>query len=320
MTKRDSLSLPWSDLVKEAGIFFNSRTSRFESRRDTSTKNIIGRINSPLSAILQITRKCNMKCLFCSETEMIKDPSLEDLKIMKENLTGTPRIFLSGGEPAVRRDLDKIIDLFYGSFIIGLPTNALIPDYLISIIKEKVAFVNVGLDGPRNITKRIRGDYDAIMRGIDKLILSQIDISLTSVIMRSTLDSILYTCQIADVLKANKLKLTTPVPKGRALNLPKAEYINYSEANNLFKLIRAAKKKYGWNPKITLTIWTPEVEGYSILIYPNGNTYAWPVYNQKDKAMLLGNILKDTIQDIWLNYPFKENHINKYLGKSIFMA
>lgn len=261
-----------------------------------------------------------MKCVFCSETEMIKDPSLEDLKVMKENLAGTPRIFLSGGEPAVRRDLDKIIDLFYGSFIIGLPTNALIPDDLISIIKEKVAFVNVGLDGPRNTTKRIRGDYDTIMKGIDKLISSKINISLTSVVMRSTLDSILYTCQIADVLRANKLKLTTPVPKGRALSLPKAEYINYSEAKILFKLIKAAKNKYGWTPKITLTIWTPEVEGYSILIYPNGNTYAWPVYDQKDKALLLGNVLKDKIQDIWLNYPFKENHINKYLGKSIFVA
>jgi organic radical activating enzyme len=33
------------------------------------------------------------------------------------------RVFLSGGEPLLRRDLPEIVDM-YSSFIIGLPTNA----------------------------------------------------------------------------------------------------------------------------------------------------------------------------------------------------
>jgi hypothetical protein len=58
-------------------------------------------------------------------------------------------------------------------------------------------------------------------------------------------------------------------------------------------------------------------EGYSLLVYPNGETYAWPVYDADDKVMLLGNLKEETIQYIWRKYPFKKNHITKYLGKSI---
>jgi molybdenum cofactor biosynthesis enzyme MoaA len=39
------------------------------------------------------------------------------------NLAGVQRVFLSGGEPLLRRDLPDIVDMYSG-FILGLPTNA----------------------------------------------------------------------------------------------------------------------------------------------------------------------------------------------------
>ena len=98
---------------------FNSDTCRFES------DNNLEKINAPLSVILQITRRCDLSCAFCSETERMPDQSMEDILRMKNNLLGVPRVFLSGGEPLLRNDLEEIIDIFYKDFIIGLPTNAI---------------------------------------------------------------------------------------------------------------------------------------------------------------------------------------------------
>ena len=103
--------------------------------------------------------------------------------------------------------------------------------------------------------------------------------------MRSTIESIFYTCQIADVLGARKVKLVLPIPKGNALNLSKEKYLAHDECIPIFERIIKEKELYGWKPKITFTTWSKETEGYSLLVYPNGQTYARPVYDQADKVL-----------------------------------
>lgn len=299
------------------GVLFNRNSCRFEAIKN---KEIIFD-ELPLSVILQITRHCNFSCVFCSETVKMEDPSLDELKKIKDNLCGVPRVYLSGGEPLLRKDLPEILDIFYSSFILGLPTNAVIhtPE-IVRILKKKVDFVNVGIDGPRNITSKIRGNYDKIMRGIHYFKEYDISLSLSCVVLSSTKDATILTCQIADLVGAKKLKLILPIPKGNALNLPKSEYLTLEEAVVLFAYVKKTKEIYGWTPTITLTTWGHDVEGYSLLVYPNGNTYAWPVYDQPDKVLLLGNLIDESIKSIWARNPYKQNHYNKYLGKSIFVA
>lgn len=301
--------------VKE-GIFFNKNSCRFETNQDKLSVDDL-----PLSVILQVTRRCNFSCVFCSETEMMADPTLEDMQRMRDNLCGIPRVYLSGGEPLLRKDLPEILDMFYGNFVVGLPTNAVIhtPE-LMKILKERVDFVNIGLDGPRNVTTRIRGNYDKIMRGIHRFQEYGISLSLSCVVLSSTKGAVPFTCQIADLVEAKKLKLILPIPKGNALDLPASEYLSLEESATLFAEVKAAKDMYGWTPKITLTTWGPDVQGYSLLVYPDGNTYAWPVYDQPDKVLLLGNLIEEPVKDIWTKNPYKQNHYNKYLGKSIFVA
>ncbi len=301
-------------------INFNKDICRFELKDDININNILNEINLPLSVILQITRRCPFSCVFCSETEQIPDPSLEELVKMRDNLEGASRLFLSGGEPLIRKDFKEVVDIFYGNFILGLPTNAVASESMLRVIKEKIDFVNVGLEGPRSITSRVRGDYDLIMKGIYNFIKKGIPFSLTCVVLRSTMESIILTCQMADVLGAKKLKLILPIPKGNALKLSKDEYLSKKEGEAIFNDIKTSKEKYDWRTKITFTIWTKETEGYSLLIYPNGETYAWPVFHLKDKVLPLGNILNESIKSIWERYPYKLNHIKKYLGHSIYIC
>ncbi|WP_396231017.1 radical SAM protein, partial [Frankia sp. EI5c] len=79
--------------------------------------------NGPLSVILQVTKRCNFDCSFCSETLQEPDPTLAALERVRDNLAGVPRVFLSGGEPLLRRDIVDVVDMFAGT-VIGLPTNA----------------------------------------------------------------------------------------------------------------------------------------------------------------------------------------------------
>lgn len=298
------------------GIFFNRNSCRFEVCKGEVISDSL-----PLSVILQVTRQCNFSCVFCSETEKMDDPTIEEMQLMRDNLRGVPRVYLSGGEPLLRKDLPDVLDLFYGDFVVGLPTNAVIhTSGLMQILKERVDFVNIGMDGPRNVTIRIRGDYDKIMKGIRRFQEHGISLSLSCVVLSSTKDAVLFTCQIADLMEARKLKLILPIPKGNALDLPESEYLSQKEAEVLFAEVKKAKETYGWTPKITLTAWGPDVEGYSLLVYPDGNTYAWPVYDQAEKVLLLGNLIEESIGDIWTKNPYKQNHYNKYLGKSIFVV
>src|ERR1700760_2777350 len=56
----------------------------------------------PLSVILQVTKRCNFDCSFCSETLQLPDPTIAQLDTVRSNLTGVSRVFLSGGEPLLR--------------------------------------------------------------------------------------------------------------------------------------------------------------------------------------------------------------------------
>ena len=297
-------------------VVYNDETHRL-NLSNIGIDELLSNLDRPLSVILQITRNCHFNCEFCSEKDQMPDPSLDELSLYESHLKDVPRIFLSGGEPLTRNDFKEIVDIFSKKHILGLPTNAVASEKNIKVIKDNHISVNVGLDGPRAITSRVRGDYDFIMKGVREFIKNDIPFSLTAVVLRSTLDSILYTCQMADALGAKKMKFVLPIPKGNALNLDKCEYITEEEALSVCDRIAEAKEKFDWKTVFTFSIWNENTNGYSILVYPNGKTYAWPALDYQDKVLLLGDLHTDTIEEIWERYPYKFNHINKYLGNGV---
>lgn len=297
-------------------VMYNEETHRL-NLVETNINELFSTLNRPLSVILQITRNCHFNCEFCSEKDQMPDPSIDELEKYEKKLELVPRIFLSGGEPLTRNDFNEIVEIFSNKHILGLPTNAVASERNMEIIKRNKISVNVGLDGPRAITSRIRGDYDFIMKGLKGFIKNDIPFSLTAVVLRSTLDSVLYTCQMADALGARKMKFVLPIPKGNALKLDKSEYITETEAMRVCDKIYETKIKFGWKTIYTFSIWNEKTDGYSILVYPNGKTYAWPALEYEDKVLMLGDLHEDTIEEIWERYPFKYNHINKYLGDGV---
>jgi MoaA/NifB/PqqE/SkfB family radical SAM enzyme len=273
----------------------------------------------PLSVIVQVTKRCDFNCGFCSETLQMADPTLDQLDTIRTSLAGVPRVFLSGGEPLLRRDLPEIVDMYSG-FIIGLPTNATRGLVMAPRLAGKVAFVNIGFDGPRSTFSRVRGDYDKAMTGVRAFGEAGLPVSLSAVVLRSTVHALPYLYQIADVLDAGKLKLILPLRKGNALGLDGHEFITVEEARDTFERLTELRTVHDWRPAVRMTPWTAETEGHMIVIEPDGNAQAWPVYDRPDLFLPLGNLLEEPITAIWDRYPYKANHYAKYLGRSIYTA
>ena len=71
------------------------------------------------AAYLQLTRKCNNKCVFCSNPQFEQEPSWNDLKkqVLGFKSQGINEIILTGGEPTLSEylfDLIKLIKEEYG--------------------------------------------------------------------------------------------------------------------------------------------------------------------------------------------------------------
>lgn len=312
------------------GITFSKTGHYFTTKMtDAELATVSESIDRPLSVIYQVTRRCNFDCNFCNETMQLKDPTLDQIAAIQHNLAGVPRVFLSGGEPLIRRDFIEIVDIFR-DHIIGVPTNATRGHFMAPRLAGKVSFINVGLEGPRNTTNRVRGDYDKVMRGILAFKEAGLPLSISAVVLRSLLTSLPFTYQIADVLEAGKVKLIHPIRKGNGLSLADSEFLTLDESGELFRSMKALADEHGWKPGLRMTTWTRDTEGYSILVYPDGSAWSWPVYGgsaelgeqggPEDKVAYLGDLKEESISVIWQRYTFKLNHLRKYLGKSIMVS
>jgi MoaA/NifB/PqqE/SkfB family radical SAM enzyme len=62
----------------------------------------------PTAVNLEVTRRCNARCDFCRYPQVREDPRLDDYRPVVERLKPT-LLTLSGGEPLLRKDLERLI-------------------------------------------------------------------------------------------------------------------------------------------------------------------------------------------------------------------
>ncbi|MFD7896504.1 radical SAM protein [Streptomyces sp. NPDC059743] len=321
MTDLGTLTIPKKKTLDVGnGVSFSTNGHYFTAPSELDLDTCIDGLTAPLSVIAQVTKRCDMDCDYCSETLQRPDPTLDQLDTMRKNLKGVKRAFLSGGEPLLRKDFSEIVDMWHKDFILAVPTNATHGHQHARNIAGKIAYANIGLEGPRGVTNRVRGDYDTIMKGVQALQEAGIPLALSTVVLRSYSEYLPYTVQIADMLGAGKVKLIMPLRKGNALDLAEHEFMSHEEADSVYRRIMELRTTLMWRPAVRLTKWTPENEGHMICVEPNGMANAWPVYVAKDLFEPLGNVMEEPITELWKRYRFKRNHVTKYLGRSILAA
>ncbi len=132
--------------------------------RSTRRKKHLGTV------ILFVTSRCNAFCQTCFYHEELNHPgdmTFAQIEKISRTMPQITDLWLSGGEPTLRRDVSQIIDTFInnnGVERIIIPTNALIKSKVFAIVDQALGrrekldlYLNVALDGYGDTHDRIRG-------------------------------------------------------------------------------------------------------------------------------------------------------------------
>lgn len=131
--------------------------------------------------ILYVTSRCNLKCNMCFYADSLNAPSgdgltLAEMEKISKSLPHLMQLTMTGGEPFLRRDLNRIIGYFCensGVRNFTIPTNGTYTEAtqrIMTEVLEKYPYatfkVGISLDGTKEVHNTIRGwdgSYDKIV-------------------------------------------------------------------------------------------------------------------------------------------------------------
>lgn len=145
---------------------------------------------------LEITKKCNARCTFCSCWQEGQSDELADyspiIRIFRPVL-----VSVSGGEPLMRKDYAEVIKGIrpYCHYLVLITNGAMLnPESARKLVDSGVDQICVSLDylGKRHDeTRRVSGLFDHLSQIIPALTNAGYKIALNTIIMESNLDEIL---------------------------------------------------------------------------------------------------------------------------------
>lgn len=166
------------------------------------------RKRAPLFVSWQITRRCNLRCLYCDYWSRKKEEELNSQSVFRiiDDLAklGTLAVSFTGGEPLLRDDIGEIISYADNKGIYSkINTNGILIPQKIDQIRLTNQ-VNLSFDGPEVVHDRVRGNgsFRAVLEAVN--ILKKMNkkivfhVTLTKYNLAS-LDFILDKCKELDV-------------------------------------------------------------------------------------------------------------------------
>jgi MoaA/NifB/PqqE/SkfB family radical SAM enzyme len=303
------------------GLVFSDKDQHFENTGEEDVDALVASMHLPLSLTFQLTRGCNLRCVYCSEPPGIATRKYETVLEMIDKLQGMRRIIFSGGEPMLYTRFWDVMEYARDKFEkVVLSTNAThITRENIDRLKELVDYIDITVDGPRHQHNIIRGNYELVMRGLIQVAAAGIPFSTICVYLPQNRDAIHYICQTGDALGAVKVKILTPIPKGRSVSIFQ-DFVTGDQITRLHEYLKQEKEKNGWKIRITITDWMRVGQGHAILVEPDGRIIAPPVWDHEDCILPFGNLADSRAEDLWQSYQFKENHLKKYLEHTLVVA
>jgi MoaA/NifB/PqqE/SkfB family radical SAM enzyme len=295
----------------EKGVYYNPTKDSylFTTRSDTD----IG----PISLGFQVTRKCNLNCIHCCESEKIPDSSLLKIKKIAKKLRedGRKRICITGGEPLCRTDIKDIIKIFYdqGMFL-TLSTNGLnVTNEILNFAKKYIVNIRFSLHGLEKTHDRVvrqKGAFKKTIEAIELSIKKNIHVGVIFSVLRINSDEIIDVARLCEKIGVEKFIIFSLIARGRARKIFDKQFIHVSEIRSIMEKINKIKKKENWNLEVNLVDW--RVEGQCILVFPDGTMIGTPSFKSPKNTFILGNVLKEDIKKMWDKYPFKQNYVSYY--------
>jgi len=169
---------------------------------------LLDRLGRPLETLrVSITDRCNFRCVYCMPKEVFgRDYAFLDRRelLSFEEITRVVGVFaslgvrtvrLTGGEPLVRRDVERLIDQLAAipDLELALTTNgALLPQKAQALADAGLSRVTVSLDSVDDAQFRALNDVDfpvdRVLEGIDAAAAAGLPVKINAVVKRGAND------------------------------------------------------------------------------------------------------------------------------------
>ena len=190
---------------------------------------------------ISVTSRCNFRCLYCmpntpfswepKENLLSYEEMFEFVKIAIDN--GITKIRLTGGEPLLRKDLDKFINMIISyapNIDLALTTNGYFLKGNAKLLKDAgLKRINISLDSlKKDIYQKIaqKDVFENVIKGIEESIKVGLKVKLNAVILKGLNDN-----EIVDLYEYSK-KLNVPI-----------RFIEYMENNTADNQIKGIESK-----------------------------------------------------------------------------
>ena len=282
--------------------------------------------------ILHITNFCNFRCAHCFvdfETKK-KDLKFEDYEKLSKKINDLFWLDVGGGEPFLRKDLYKIVNLFKKD-VVAIPTNGFLTDNIIDQVKKIDTSgceltINFSLDGMKDTHNKIRKNeksWDKVwytyekMKSLDK---KNLKLRVITVINNKNFHEIIPLMKEVQshgidfhsvmLLRGETLDETVDLPKIEDLNELAKDMFNilsnydYGVGGNSARILRNYHR-YLWKTSIDILQKKDQVIP---CLAGRSNLVIWGDGNVASCEMLppVGNINKNSIDEILVSDEMKK--------------
>ncbi|MDF1564253.1 MAG: radical SAM protein [Deltaproteobacteria bacterium] len=180
--------------------------------------------------------RCNNRCLFCGQAEVreadaqpVAEPALR-AALEAARASGSPGVWLVGGEPTLREDLPQLIGLAreVGFSRVGLQTNGrrlAYGGYRQDLLAAGLTDLEVSLQGSsadcHDHLTRVPGAFEQTLRGLRGLSGSGLRLGLATLLDRSNFRHLGELLRLALRLEAQHLRWSFPQDRGEVRQDPR---------------------------------------------------------------------------------------------------
>lgn len=214
-------------------IFINACYSmgviKFSTIPNLIKKQVSGNLSwySPRSCVIEITTSCDLRCKHCyangGESTEYELKTEEWLSIIDRLAQGCNQVSITGGDPFVHKDFEKIIShaASSGMDVIVLTNGMRITEKSVLWLSEiGIKSVKLSLDGHNEIIHNgIRNHREAYIKAIDAikiLVNHNFNVAIGSTITNKSIDYILNIADLAYNLGAKSISFGRVLNRGRA--------------------------------------------------------------------------------------------------------
>lgn len=291
-------------------------------------------LDAPISLGIKISARCNLVCRHCwaYPATYTRQPTLAELLTFIESARelGVLRIVLTGGEPLLRPDVERIVarikELGFFLEIFTNGTNTILPRYtkVIKYLTSTTDMIQLSLDGPTPQTHGAQrpgassDDFQAIEKAIhfanDARVTTRVNMTATPM----NVSTIAETYDSASAFGATCFRVNPVFPIGRAIDMKNEINLSFAQVY-LTEVTKCVHSRPDSATEFDFAVpWVFFQNAYSIAsdrlvrprnvhcfsgaasweVLPNGDTYtsASSIY---EESLKIGNVFEEKLEAMW---------------------